>query len=53
VTEVKLADLIDELDQKAKEEFASTPEVLDKGNDLDVSELPITARRADAADAAG
>ncbi|MFG2369880.1 hypothetical protein ACGFY9_00175 [Streptomyces sp. NPDC048504] len=45
MTEVGLEDLIKDLDQKAKDEFASTPEVVDKGHNLDVSALPITARR--------
>ncbi|MFJ8138730.1 hypothetical protein [Streptomyces sp. NPDC096013] len=45
MTEVRLDDLIKDLDQKAKDEFASTPEVMDKGHNLDVSALPITARR--------
>ncbi|MFB7460038.1 hypothetical protein [Streptomyces sp. NPDC056188] len=45
MTDVKLEDLIEELDQKAKDEFASTPDVVDKGHGLDVSALPITARK--------
>jgi class 3 adenylate cyclase len=45
VTEVNLGDLIQDLDQKAKDEFASTPEVVDKGHNLDASALPITARK--------
>ncbi|MFJ8040248.1 hypothetical protein ACIRBX_07015 [Kitasatospora sp. NPDC096147] len=45
MTEVGLEDLLKDLDQKAKDEFASTPEVVDKGHDLDVSALPITARK--------
>ncbi|MFC5667374.1 hypothetical protein ACFP3U_30950 [Kitasatospora misakiensis] len=45
MTEVRLEDLFKDLDQKAKDEFASTPEVVDKGDNLDVSALPITARK--------
>ncbi len=45
MTEVDLTDLLDELDGKAKTEFSATPEVVDKGDDLDVSALPITARK--------
>lgn len=45
VTEVNLGDLIEELDQNAKDEFASTPEVVDKSHGLDASVLPITARK--------
>lgn len=45
MTEVRLEDLLKDLDQKAKDEFASTPEVVDKGHSLDVSALPITARK--------
>lgn len=45
MTEVDLTDLIDELDQTAKDEFASGPEVVDKGHDLHVDDLPIKARK--------
>ncbi len=45
MTDVALGDLIEDLDHKAKEEFASTPEVVDKGHALDVSALPVTARK--------
>ncbi len=45
MTEVDLADLIKELDQTAKDEFASGPEVVDKGHNLDIDDLPIQARR--------
>ncbi|MCX5067698.1 hypothetical protein OOJ91_17800 [Micromonospora lupini] len=45
MTEVGLKGLIEELDQAAKDEFASGPEVVDKGHELDVDELPVQARR--------
>jgi class 3 adenylate cyclase len=44
MTEVDLKDLLEGLDQKAKDEFASGPRVVDKGHDLDVAALPIEAR---------
>jgi class 3 adenylate cyclase len=40
-----LAGLLDDLDDTVRTELASTPEVVDKGDDLDVTALPITARR--------
>jgi len=43
--EVDLDELLKSLDQAAKVEFDSTPEVQDWDGSLDVSTLPITARR--------
>ncbi len=45
MTTVDLSALLSDLDDNVKTELASTPEVVDKGDDLDVSALPITARR--------
>lgn len=45
MTTVDLSALLADLDDTVKTELASTPEVVDKGDDLDVSALPITARR--------
>jgi class 3 adenylate cyclase len=45
MTEVDLSALLDDLDDDVRIELASTPEVVDKGHDLDVDYLPITARR--------
>jgi class 3 adenylate cyclase len=45
MTDVDLSGLLEELDGTAKEEVASTPDVVDKGHDLDVTALPIQARR--------
>lgn len=45
MTEVDLSDLLDGLGETARIELASTPEVVDKGDALDVNELPIVARR--------
>ena len=45
MTEVDLRDLLGDLDDTVKAELASTPEVVDKGDGLDVDALPITARR--------
>jgi class 3 adenylate cyclase len=45
VTIVDLPELLDNLDDHVKSELASTPEVVDKGGDLDVDDLPIVARR--------
>jgi class 3 adenylate cyclase len=45
MTPVDLPGLLDELDDAVKTELASTPEVVDKGDHLDVDDLPITARR--------
>ena len=45
VSEVNLDDLLKSLDQAARTELDSTPEVEDWGGSLDVSTLPITARR--------
>jgi class 3 adenylate cyclase len=45
VIEVDLSGLLDDLDDAVRTELASTPEVVDKGDDLDVDVLPITARR--------
>lgn len=40
-----LNDLLDDLSSTTKDEFSSMPEVVDGTDDLDVSTLPITARR--------
>jgi class 3 adenylate cyclase len=40
-----LEELLNDLDEDVKTELASMPEVVDKGDDLDVSTLPIQARR--------
>lgn len=45
MTAVELDPLLADLDDAVKTELASTPEVIDKGDSLDVSSLPITARR--------
>jgi class 3 adenylate cyclase len=45
MTEVDLSALLTDLDDGVRIELASTPEVVDKGHDLDVDNLPITARR--------
>ncbi|MGH3854677.1 MAG: hypothetical protein ACRDR6_14500 [Pseudonocardiaceae bacterium] len=45
MTEVDLSGLLGDLDDAVRSELASTPEVVDKGDDLDVDALPITARR--------
>jgi len=45
VTTVDLSGLLGDLDDAVQIELASTPEVVDKGEDLDVDDLPITARR--------
>jgi class 3 adenylate cyclase len=45
MTAVDLPGLLGELDDAVKAELASTPEVVDKGDALDVGGLPITARR--------
>ena len=45
VTEVDLRGLLGDLDDAVRTELASTPEVVDKGDNLDVDALPITARR--------
>src|SRR6266700_6235177 len=45
MTAVYLPGLLGELDDAVRTELASTPEVVDKGDDLDVDDLPITARR--------
>jgi class 3 adenylate cyclase len=45
MTEVDLSALLGELDEDVRIELASTPEVVDKGHELDVDSLPITARR--------
>jgi class 3 adenylate cyclase len=38
-------ELLSGLDSRVKTEFASKPEVVDKGHDLDVSRLPVEARK--------
>lgn len=38
-------ELLSDLDDRVKSEFASKPEVVDKGHELDVSQLPIEARK--------
>lgn len=45
VTDVDLSRLLGDLDDAVQTELASTPEVVDKGDDLDVDALPIMARR--------
>lgn len=45
MTTVDLSALLSDLDGAVQTELASTPDVVDKGDDLDVSALPITARR--------
>ncbi len=45
MTTVDLSGLLGDLDDAVQTELASTPEVVDKGEDLDVDDLPITARR--------
>jgi class 3 adenylate cyclase len=45
MTDVDLPGLLDDLDDVVRTELESTPEVVDKGNDLNVDDLPITARR--------
>jgi len=45
MTAVDLTAILGDLDDAVKVEFASTPEVVDKGDDLDVEGLPITARQ--------
>lgn len=45
MTTVELSELLEELDGTVKSELASAPEVVDKGDDLNVEGLPITARR--------
>lgn len=45
MTTVDLTALLGNLDEDVKTELASTPEVVDKGDDLNVDELPVVARR--------
>lgn len=45
MTEVDLPGLLGDLDDAVRSELASTPEVVDKGDDFDVEGLPIIARR--------
>lgn len=45
MTDVALSDLLADLDQRAKDEFAVGPEVIDKGHNLDVNDLPVQARK--------
>ncbi len=45
MTEVDLSILLGDLDEDVRIELASAPEVVDKGHDLDVENLPIKARR--------
>lgn len=45
MTTVELSGLLEELDDTVKIELASAPEVVDKGDNLNVEGLPITARR--------
>jgi hypothetical protein len=45
VDDFDLDDLLDSIDEDIKTELSCKPEVLDKGHSLDVSELPIEARR--------
>ncbi|WAL46563.1 adenylate/guanylate cyclase domain-containing protein [Rhodococcus pyridinivorans] len=44
MTDVALSDLLAQLDSRVKTELQSTPDVQDKGSQLDVNALPITAR---------
>lgn len=43
--DVELGTLLGELDDEVKAELSSTPEVVAKGDSLNVEGLPITARR--------
>lgn len=45
MTTMDLTALLEDLDDDTKAELASTPEVVDKGDDLSVDELPVVARR--------
>jgi class 3 adenylate cyclase len=45
MTEVDVELLLEELDDTVDTELASKPDVIDKGHDLDLDELPIVARR--------
>lgn len=45
MTEVDLSGLLGDLDAAVRTELASTPEVVDKGDNLGVDDLPITVRR--------
>jgi class 3 adenylate cyclase len=45
MTEVDLSGLLGDLDDAVRTELVSTPEVVDKGDNLDVDDLPITVRR--------
>jgi len=45
MTEVDLSGLLGDLEDAVRTELASTPEVVNKGDDLDVDDLPISARR--------
>lgn len=45
MTSVDLSELLADLDNDVKDELSSTPEVVDKGDGLNVEELPITARK--------
>jgi len=45
VADVELSVVLKDLDDAVKTELASTPEVVDMGDHLDVEGLPITARR--------
>ena len=40
-----LQELLDSLDAHVKDEMAINPEVVDKGDELEVDALPITARK--------
>ncbi|GAA0613208.1 hypothetical protein HPO96_23235 [Kribbella sandramycini] len=42
---VDLEGMLKEIDESVRDEIASMPEVVDKGKTLDISELPIEARR--------
>jgi class 3 adenylate cyclase len=44
-TEVDLKALLDDIDQDVATELSCKPEVIDKGDDLDVDDLPIVARK--------
>jgi hypothetical protein len=44
-TEVDLKALLDDIDQDVKTELSCKPEVVDKGHDLDINDLPIVARK--------
>ncbi|MFD3405247.1 hypothetical protein ACFWUU_31465 [Kribbella sp. NPDC058693] len=42
---IDLDGMLDEIDENVRDEIASQPEVVDKGAELDISKLPVEARR--------